>query len=179
LVTDPPYGVGFKPDWDNQFQGVTIAGDSDTAVRDEILSAWRPKPAVVFGSWKAQKPKDVRALLIWDMGTVGSGDLSMPWFPCVEEIYILGTGYVGTRTSAVLRFVNRKTHHANEKPVELMSALIQKCPPGTILDPFMGSGTTPVAAKALNRHAIGIEIEERYCEIAAVRCGQSVLGLED
>ena len=69
--------------------------------------------------------------------------------------------------------------HPNEKPLTLMSRLVvgMTTLADTVLDPFMGSGTTLVAAKSLNRKAIGIEIEERYCEIAARRCSQEVLGL--
>jgi site-specific DNA-methyltransferase (adenine-specific) len=67
--------------------------------------------------------------------------------------------------------------HITQKPESLIRELLSIAPPGIVLDPFMGSGTTLRAAKDLNRRAIGIEIEERYCEIAAERCRQEVLAL--
>jgi len=67
--------------------------------------------------------------------------------------------------------------HKNEKPLNLMIRLVSWLNAETILDPFMGSGTTLRAAKDLGRRAIGIEIEEKYCEIAAKRLSQEVLPL--
>lgn len=66
--------------------------------------------------------------------------------------------------------------HPTPKPIWLFSELVDASSPqgGTVLDPFMGSGTTLRAAKDLNRKAIGIEIEEKYCEIAARRMEQEV-----
>ncbi len=47
------------------------------------------------------------------------GDVSMPWFPCTEEIYVIGSGWAGTRTSAVMRHVGRNQYHPTEKPLSL------------------------------------------------------------
>jgi len=68
--------------------------------------------------------------------------------------------------------------HPAEKPVEIVEKLINKHHTGIVLDPFLGSGTIAIATKKLGRKCIGIEIEEKYCEIAANRCRQMVMDLE-
>lgn len=103
-----------------------------------------------------------------------------------EEIYILGTGFI--KSSPPQRSVIRTTEHRSvataqaghptPKPVDLMELLIARCPAGTIADPFAGSGATLVAAKNLGRKVIGVEIEEKYCELVAKRCSQDLLELE-
>jgi DNA modification methylase len=180
LVTDPPYGMAHVSGW----QPRPIAGDETTGVRDRALSAWGDRPALVFGRWSEPRPVNVRARLIWDKGEwPGMGDLKFPWGPSDEEVYILGSGWTGKREGTVVR-ANRLTgsmasDHPTPKPVALMERLIAKAPKGIIADPFAGSGSTLVAAKALGRHAIGVELEERYCEVIANRLSQGVLDLTD
>jgi hypothetical protein len=178
MVTDPPYGMSYKSGW----SGSTVAGDSTPEVRDAVLASWGRRPAVVFGRWSEPKPANTKLCLIWDKGEwPGMGDLTMPWGPSHEEIYILGDGFVGKRMGSVLRAHRMgaaAASHPTQKPVGLMEGILRRCPPGTVIDPFMGSGTTLVAAKNLGRRAIGIEIEERYCEIAAQRLIQGVLPLD-
>ena len=183
LVTDPPFGLRYQSGWDGTLDR-GIIGDADTTLRDDVLARWHTKPALVFGTWKVPFPAGTRQVLIWDkQGALGMGALDLPWKPGHEQIYVLGKGFSGYRGTDVLSYApgqataRRGRLHPHEKPVALLRDLIGKCPSGLILDPFMGSGPTLVAAKSLNRRAIGIEIEERYCEIAARRCSQEVLGL--
>jgi DNA modification methylase len=177
LVTDPPYGMAYK----SGYLARGIANDSDTSARDDALRLWGEKrPALVFGRWDCPHPPGARIALTWDKGDwPGMGDLKLPWGPSTEEIYVLGEGFVGRRSGSVIRVdrLTGNTIHPNEKPLALLARLIERCPDGVIADPFMGSGSTLVAVKGLGRRAIGIEIEEKYCEIAAKRLSQEVLPL--
>jgi DNA modification methylase len=177
MVTDPPYGIAFKSGW----TGSEIANDDTTAARDNILKRWAPRPALIFGSAAAPEPLNVKTRLVWHRPGSGMGDLSMPWKPDWELVYVLGSGFAAKRRgSGVLTYTwddfRGDAYHPHQKPVDLLRDLILKCPPmAEVVDPFMGSGTTLRAAKDLGRKAIGIEIEERYCEIAAKRLAQEVL----
>lgn len=181
MLTDPPYGIAYESGMDGRLPR-SIAGDDDTKARDDVLALYGDGPALVFGTWRRPRPVATRMVLVWDTkGALGMGDLSLPWKPAHQELYVLGSGFSGPRTSDVLTFAPVQSMAANgrvhphEKPVALLGHLLTKCPAGTVLDPFMGSGSTLVAAKSLGRKAIGIEIEERYCEIAARRLSQGVL----
>ena len=183
-VTDPPYGI----DYQSGAAGVlprSILGDKDTVERDSFLSAFGDAPALVFGSWKVAKPARTHTLLIWDTkGALGMGDLSVPWKPSHQEIYVLGHGFTGRRDSDVLCYApvqsmaSNGRQHPHEKPVDLMMALLQKCPAEWLIaDPFAGSGPIAEASRRLARKYIGVEKVERYCEIAAERLSQEVLAL--
>ena len=175
VVSDPPYGVSHSSGWASTWQNTNIANDDDVSTRDAFLEACG-KPALVFGSWKKPKPKGTHTVLIWDKGdAAGMGDLSVPWKPNHEEIYVIGKGFCGARGPGILRHTNitwesHGRQHPHSKPVSLMCDLIQKCPQDwIILDPFAGSGTTGVACVREGRSFIGIEIDEGYFEIACKR----------
>ena len=187
LVTDPPYGMGLRSGRGGAFGDSEIEGDATTEDRDLVLERWGDRPALVFGRWSVPRPASTRMVLTWEKGEhVGMGDLSLPWKPNTEEVYVLGTGFQGHRGGSVLRHLAvagtvgqaglGTRHHPTEKPLGVMAELIGKCPPdATIIDPFMGSGTTLRAAKDLGRRAIGIEKNADYCAIAVKRMAQEVL----
>lgn len=186
LVTDPPYGIpggrvgshyGGRP------QVHPDAGWDQIDTRDAALARWGERPRAVFGTPNAASPGHRGVPLIWDKGdSPGMGDPQWPFGPSYEVIWVGGQGWAGRRRSSILRAPRltsdaREVGHPTPKPVVLMEAVLQYAPPGTIADPFAGSGSTLVAAKALGRRAIGVELEEKYCEIAARRLSQEVLDL--
>jgi site-specific DNA-methyltransferase (adenine-specific) len=183
VIVDPPYGAS-TPSWPDRTRRAAIAGDEDTAVRDYVLRWAHGLPVACFGSWRRPVPKKTRARLLWDKGPcTGTGNLSIPWKDQVEDIYLLGPWAEGERTSCVLRAhmpVASVTPrmHPHEKPLSLLARIIEKAPPGLVLDPCCGSGSTLLAARALRRPAIGIEIDLRWVKIAQERLRQREMFLE-
>jgi len=186
LITDPPYGMtyvrgGRKTMTSAASRESAISGDEDAEIRNQVMSLW-DKPALVFGTWRVERPNNTRQLIVWDKGdSPGMGDLSLPWGPGHEEIYVIGDGWTGPRRSNVYRAPtlpggsHDRPNHPTPKPIGLMEQLISYSPPGVIADPFAGSGTTLVAASNLGRTAIGCELEEAYCEIIAKRLAAKTL----
>ena len=190
LVTDPPYGsdngLGYGRSGGNgRANGAAfhIANDATTATRDTALSLFAPKPTLAFGTPRMPEPPggwDHR--LVWDKREPGLN--GGPWRYTHESIFVRGEGWTRTSASAfsILSFPSgngspEKRDHVHAKPVRLMEELIAAAPPGTIADPFAGSGSTLIAARNLGRKAIGVELEERYCEVIARRLQQGAFDL--
>ena len=189
LVTDPPYGMAYSSGGARvNADGVrsvtpaaTVHGDDSTEARDSVLFRWGDRPALVFGTWKVARPSHVRERLIWHKRNLPPGmGTGTTWSGADEEIYVLGGGWRGERHQNVIPTdearagcggLAAKVGHPTPKPVDLMIHLIERCPTGLIADPFAGSGSTLVAAKTLGRHAIGVELDEGYCRVAAARLG--------
>lgn len=193
IVTDPPYGIGWTgaPAFGVGGCSAPIAGDNDTAARDWVRDSYPDVPTIMFGSDRIVPPAGTVATLVFAKPTVACGRIgvSLPWLRNWEPIFVCGewpkaipsrSAIIETAEFAASGYSGYSTRagHPHAKPLDVLYSLIQASPDGVVLDPFMGSGTTLRAAKDLGRKAIGIEIEERYCEIAARRLSQQVLPLE-
>lgn len=179
IVSDPPYGIDYQSGHatdDLWGEDRTIVQDKDTAARDLVVAWSAGRPTLLFGSWKRPRPVGTKMVLVWDKGgALGMGDLSIPWKPDHEEIYVLGSGFIGARDSGsvlpcppVQSMAKNGRLHPTQKPVPLMERLIRKVP-GVVLDPFMGSGSTGVACARLGRRFIGIEAKRSFFDIACKR----------
>ena len=182
-----------------------IANDESTKTRDAALRMWGDRPALVFGSLLVAPPTGARHVAVYvkpsDAGALtGVAKLRRD----VEAIYLLGQSGewardvaevprsdipsgrrppTSWRSSVFATKVRRSgsaqglaatSGHPHAKPCDVLGELIG-LHPGIVADPFMGSGSTLRAAKDLGRKCIGVEIDERYCEIAAKRLAQEVL----
>jgi DNA modification methylase len=189
LVTDPPYGIG----WEHHPGGhgtasktkvikhAGIANDDDTTTRDGVLRLWGyEKPAIVFGSHKANYPAGVSQTLTWkkpvDAGLVGS---TIGYRKDTELIFLRGNHIRRNPSRSSVLESKGGMHrylsgHPHAKPVSIMEILVEWTE-GVVADPFAGSGSTLIAARNLGRKAVGVELEERYCEIIARRLDQMAL----
>jgi site-specific DNA-methyltransferase (adenine-specific) len=179
VLTDPPYGIGeaYASHDDTKLNLKQLIGESIELIR-------RAAPAVLMTPGVANvheypKPDWMMAWVTPD----GSG--SGPWgFCCWQPVLAYGkcpylSRGLGRRHDYIIHTESaEKNGHPCPKPLGLWKLLMVRGSPKQgelIIDPFMGSGTTLVAAKETNRRAIGIEIEEKYCEIAARRLAQGVM----
>lgn len=192
LVTDSPYGIAWmagglndkKEVRDNATQ--SIVSDEDVVVRDKALELWGEKPSVIFGSWRKPLSKLPDHRLIWHKLGRQPGITQAAFFPNDEEIWLTGSGWVGKPPLATVISTSEQRGqqpkligHPTPKPIGLMETIISRCPDGLIADPFSGSGATLIAARNLNRKSIGIEYEEKYCELIATRLSQQAFNFEE
>ncbi len=192
VLTDPPYGLNFEylsyidtPENLKELIGDILPESIRVARLVAILSGITPMGFYPKADWTMA--------CVWN--TTGSYGMFgyTQWFPVLlygkdlagigringvlksDVIAENGGGSVGFQRDA------NESKHTCPKPANLILKLTARLSneSSIILDPFLGSGTTAYCAKKLGRKCIGIEIEEKYCEIAAKRCSQSVMRLEE
>ena len=189
VLTDPPYGInGGALQAMGRNKGDYAGGFNDTPeyIRDVVVPVVRALidavPCVVVtpgNRCMCYYPQPHSFGVFYQPAAVGMqrfGNLD------AQPIFYYGSaggGRLGKPCSYVLTESPEKNGHPCVKPYSAWRRVLASLPEGIVLDPFMGSGTTLRAAKDVGRRAIGIEIEERYCEIAAKRLSQGVLPFEN
>lgn len=179
VITDPPYGIGEARA--NNKSRSCLAESKDYGISD-----WDDKPpsnelidlicskakfqAMFGGNYFTLPPTS--CWLVWDKmnGDNDFADCELAWTNWPKAVRRLQWRWHG-----MIRQGNEERYHPTQKPLEVMKWVIELCPKSeTILDPFMGSGTTGVAAIQLGRKFIGIEREPKYFDIACQRIEQAV-----
>lgn len=195
VITDPPYMFGAASvsgtanskvsrftDILNQsyFYREIIEVSKKCLVNDSAIWMfinWRSIPVIMkavsdFGA-------NIESLLVWDKEWIGPGG-SVGLRPSYEMAALIPFGNFAIPNRGLpdiwrCKWSSTKPNgHPSEKPEDLLAKMVYETP-GIILDPFLGSGTTLAAAKRIQRKAVGIEVDERYCEMAANRCRQTNL----
>ncbi len=193
MVTDPPYGVAYDPNWRNQ------AGASATKRTGKVLNddradwreAWALFPGDVAYVWHGALHAttvadsliasgfNIRSQIIWakDRLILSRGDYHWQHEPCWYAVRAKGKGHwAGDRKQTTLWHISHRdqdaeTVHGTQKPVECMRRpILNNSSPGqAIYEPFMGSGTTLIAAETTARTCLGIELNPVYVDVAVER----------
>lgn len=196
VLTDPPYGVNYKGGQLNPYRDKLV--NNDRNVYDWVIPILfqicdgpcyiffaGTRASYIFQAVALAKGK-IHALIIWNKINATYTAINSQYKQRHEPIlYCKGanskTLWCGPTNECTVWDIPveaNNQYHPTQKPVAVMKRAIRNHNSQTILDPFMGSGTTLRAAKDLGRRAIGIELEEKYCEIAARRLAQEVLQFE-
>ena len=178
VVADPPYGIAHPTNFHTR--GLTrlaaahdyppVYGDDEPFDPSPLL---RFPQAILWGAnYYADKLPPSSGWLVWDKKRRGldQADAELAWTPHVKGVRVFEHLWNGCMVASE----RGERYHPTQKPVALMRWCLGFTD-GPLVDPYMGAGPTLVAAKQLGRRAIGIEIEERYCEIAAERLSQDIL----
>ena len=182
ILSDPPYGIAHPTNYASRGRGhFALCSDYPPVHGDEepFDPRWLVdygKPTLLFGAnYYVNLLPPSSGWVVWDK--MRPDDLDQATAEIAWTNWVKGVRVFRYLWNGMIRAGNETLEHPTMKPAALWRWVMELrwMPEGTILDPFMGSGTTLRAAKDLGRKAIGIEIEERYCEIAAKRLAQEVL----
>jgi site-specific DNA-methyltransferase (adenine-specific) len=186
VVTDPPYGVSVvKKDGRTGFTSKQAASREYRPVEGDDIPLdprWlldHGRRQIVFGVSHFVAWPGPGRLLVWDkrdgMGSNNFADVEVAWDSKRGPSRLIRHRQLGM----IADLGDLPRVHPTQKPLSVMRWIVDQCTDqtDTVCDPFMGSGTTLRAAMDLGRKAIGIDIDESYCEIAAKRLGQQVLAL--
>ena len=192
MVTDPPYGVDYDPTWR---QGLVPNHPQSGAVgkvtnddRADWSLAWELFNGTVAYVWSAPGPLqaisanallvaglEIRTQIIWAKSSfvIGRGHYHYQHEPCWYAVRKgSNAGWRGSRTQSTVWSIDRPNRndsgHSTQKPLECMERPIDNHD-GDVYDPFVGSGTTIIAAERLGRRCYAMEIEPRYCDVAIKR----------
>ena len=184
VVSNPPYGIDHPTDYANRGRGKLavsrnyspVIGDS-TPFNPAFLMEYQ---CILWGAnYYADKLPSSSGWLVWDKAR--PHDLDQATAELAWSNFAKGARIFRYLWNGMIRAGDDELTHPTQKPVALMHwcLTLKWTPAGVVCDPFMGSGTTLRAAKDLGRRAIGIEICEEYCEIAARRMSQIALFREE
>jgi site-specific DNA-methyltransferase (adenine-specific) len=180
VVTDPPYGINHPTDYKRRKRGALaectdyppVIGDNKEFDPTPFLNY----PCVFWGgNYFAHKLPPSSGWLVWDK--LRPDDLDQSTCELAWTNFIKGVRRFSYLWNGMIRDGNDSLFHPTQKPVALMRWILSLkwMPAGTVLDPFMGSGTTGVACVQTGRNFIGIEIDPTYFAIAEKRIAQAQL----